>query len=1579
MLRFLIFLTAIIILSTSQAATFTVDNAIDNEVGSLRDVLSVAQDSDTINFSKDLNGIEQLLDSEIQISANITIIGNGPDLTVFEIEDFGRHFRIMTNAKARLVGMTLRGGRETSDFGGTILMEASANLELEDVTITLSEAARGGAIYLNDSKSSLTARRCIFEENNVPANQVGDAVFIGAQAIAEFENCTFLGNGKTNNSSGKAIYYEQGSESQDVRVLNCLFENNGASFQGDGGAIYIGNQCAMLIDGCLFNANEGNHGGAIYFAPNSTNCSISNSTFTENIGAIGGGAIYYEGDGGTEIVNCTIHENQTFDQLEGYGAGIFVGGANALLRIKNSIISDNQTIMEPGTDDIYAESADIFLSSGHNVISRHLQANNNVSLQSSDLIGSPTNPLDPLLSVLKDNGGFTQTFAILCNSPALDAGTDNDVSLVDQRGEDRTQGNATDIGAYEYPGLVVTNLVTNTEDSGCGSLRYWVVNAADGSIITFDQSLVKDTIPVLSQEIIISKNIEITGLGPGELFLDGMSTNRIFNVAAGASLVLKSISIINGQEFTDGGGAIVMQNGTTASFAGVDFEENKSTGTSSSGGVLSMGGNSSATFDDCYFTKNNSLGNGGCIHTNNNSYITITNSEFFDNSANNQGGAVYSSNGNSNIVNSTFQSNRAGFDGGAVFLGGSLNDTIIHCTFADNQAINGSGGAISNQASFGSNPLYLLHSTIVNNSANFSGGGIHTTTELTFGNDIIAENSLVGTNPSKDIDNSSTSSVSLGFNFIGIGDGLNMTPNAQDLIGTSVDPIYPDLKTLDQSEEFPRIMLPNFGSSVVDAGFNFGGYAVDQIGKARVFNGQIDIGAAELNEVCDTFLVSKISTDPLECGGLFFAVEMANSTLKQDTISFDMNVSGYTIFIDGPVEITSPIVIDGQTDPEFGDSPVVHLQSTLSMTGMFNGINVMSDSVLIRGLRFNGFSHAINVESSEFVQVFENYIGTDSTGDAIALQANATGIYMFDCMNSTIKKNVIGGSSLAGIYLEQSVDNSIENNRVGAGKSDQALIPNEIGVLLDQSANSNILVSNIIRANFQEGLRVSNSKNVDIVANFIENSVLQGILLTNDSNISITSNSLSYNGYDNEEGVEAIGVVDVINSTFGSVTEGNSIFENANSGISLFGISTGNSIRGNTISENKGRGILLDGSSVDLISISRNSFSCNAVGIDLIDNANQDFPKPVIIRSNQQAIRGTSSANATVHIYYTDLCNKDQGETFLAKVVANASGEWSYSGAIETNSFVVATATSTVGQTSIFSDRKVVVFCNDKIKAKHFSRDVYTFDESVFGPIVNLTKDQTVEILIEPFNGTAVIQGDSLIYKSDRGFEGQDLLVYQFTNSCGVSSQGIINLNVSIKPLTVKLIAGDSVQVKIEVPDNVDTLSFQLFEPTSIGLVRSIDFVNGFLTVDYSDTTDFQDTDSIFYEVCDFGGTCIQRVVVAKVRAPLEKEVSFEVFNAVSPNNDGFHDFLRIEIIQDGEAYEPIEARDYNLVVTVYNQAGDLLYESNEYRNNSEVGFVGVASEFNNKELSDGTYFYIIELDTQKERQTQRGYLVLKR
>ena len=77
---------------------------------------------------------------------------------------------------------------------------------------------------------------------------------------------------------------------------------------------------------------------------------------------------------------------------------------------------------------------------GHNLFSDQPA----VPLAPTDLINT-----DPMLGPLGDNGGPTETQALLPGSPAIDAGVAVPGVTTDQRGVPRPQGQAPDIGAFE--------------------------------------------------------------------------------------------------------------------------------------------------------------------------------------------------------------------------------------------------------------------------------------------------------------------------------------------------------------------------------------------------------------------------------------------------------------------------------------------------------------------------------------------------------------------------------------------------------------------------------------------------------------------------------------------------------------------------------------------------------------------------------------------------------------------------------------------------------------------------------------------------------------------------------------------------------------------------------------------------------------------------------------------------------------------------------------------------------------------------------------------------------------------------
>ncbi len=98
----------------------------------------------------------------------------------------------------------------------------------------------------------------------------------------------------------------------------------------------------------------------------------------------------------------------------------------------------------------------------------------------------------------------------------------------------------------------------------------------------------------------------------------------------------------------------------------------------------------------------------------------------------------------------------------------------------------------------------------------------------------------------------------------------------------------------------------------------------------------------------------------------------------------------------------------------------------------------------------------------------------------------------------------------------------------------------------------------------------------------------------------------------------------------------------------------------------------------------------------------------------------------------------------------------------------------------------------------------------------------------------------------------------------------------------------------------------------------------------------------------------------------LGENPELEIFNLVTPNGDGAHDFFKLANI---EAYP-------NNTVSIFNRWGDKVYGVNQY-NNSESAkrFEGISNEGEQRALNEGTYFYVIELGSRKIS----GFLQLSR
>src|SRR5262249_10508252 len=103
------------------------------------------------------------------------------------------------------------------------------------------------------------------------------------------------------------------------------------------------------------------------------------------------------------------------------------------------------------------------------------------------------------------------------------------------------------------PSPTPTLIVTNTNDSGPGSLRQALADANDGDIIGF---AVTGTIGLTSGELLVAKNITISGPGAQSLTVNGNAKSRVFHISSDETVTISGLTMMNGHT-TDLGGGIL--------------------------------------------------------------------------------------------------------------------------------------------------------------------------------------------------------------------------------------------------------------------------------------------------------------------------------------------------------------------------------------------------------------------------------------------------------------------------------------------------------------------------------------------------------------------------------------------------------------------------------------------------------------------------------------------------------------------------------------------------------------------------------------------------------------------------------------------------------------------------------------------------------------------------------------------------------------------------------------------------------------------------------------------------------------
>src|SRR5438270_2187001 len=105
--------------------------------------------------------------------------------------------------------------------------------------------------------------------------------------------------------------------------------------------------------------------------------------------------------------------------------------------------------------------------------------------------------------------------------------------------------------AIATPARANTITVTNTNDSGPGSLRQALTDANDGDTIEF---AVTGTIGLTSGELLVDKSITVSGPGAENLAVNGNNQSRVFHIASGQTVTISGMTITNSHVSDSGRG-----------------------------------------------------------------------------------------------------------------------------------------------------------------------------------------------------------------------------------------------------------------------------------------------------------------------------------------------------------------------------------------------------------------------------------------------------------------------------------------------------------------------------------------------------------------------------------------------------------------------------------------------------------------------------------------------------------------------------------------------------------------------------------------------------------------------------------------------------------------------------------------------------------------------------------------------------------------------------------------------------------------------------------------------------------------
>jgi hypothetical protein len=308
-----------------------------------------------------------------------------------------------------------------------------------------------------------------------------------------------------------------------------------------------------------------------------------------------------------------------------------------------------------------------------------------------------------------------------------------------------------------------------------------------------------------------------------------------------------------------------------------------------------------------------------------------------------------------------------------------------------------------------------------------------------------------------------------------------------------------------------------------------------------------------------TFMVT--NTNDAGGGSLRQAMIDANNTGGTDSIKFNIGYGAKTIMPTSELpRITSPVVIDGSSQPGYTARPIIEINGSRAGSGFVNGIRIDAGRSTVRGLVINRFAGSgIFLYNQGNNTVVNCYLGVDANGSGAA--GNGAHGILVQSPNNTIggtwwpSTNIISGNGQHGIqlYTGAASGTRILGNFIGTDRTGSyAIGNNNSGVAVNGAAYNQIggtdwASHNVISGNRYDGIVINQdgAKHNNIWGNYIGTNAAGNGRVGNGQygvEISQSNNYVGGNQYGMGNVISANGLSGVVlwlGSAYGNVVQGN--------------------------------------------------------------------------------------------------------------------------------------------------------------------------------------------------------------------------------------------------------------------------------------------------------------------------------------------------------------------------------------------------------------------------------------------------------